>query len=460
MKKNSPNLAREISFLTTSIADARVEFHNGSWLKIAASNDGARGKRSNLLIIDEFRMVDLNVITRVLRKFKSNPRQPKYLDKPEYAHLKERNKEIYMSSAWYKHHWSWNRLDAYISAMTDGKQYFACGLPYQLSIAENLLMKEEVLDEMSEEDFDAIAWEMEMGCMFFGESDNSYFNFEDLNRSRKLLKPIYPKPFYEILKDPSFKYIPKQEGEIRLLCCDIATAVGSKNDASAYVLICLNPNKTYYTRNIRYMESVVGGHTVLQAIRIRQLYDDLDCDYVVLDTQNVGMGIFDNLCMNLSDKERGVEYQAWTCINDEKMAERCLVSNAKPVIYSIKANAQFNSDCAVALKDDFKRDKVKMLVGENEAIGFVQKLKGYDKLSQEDKAKLEMPYRQITALVNEMVNLDRDMSSLDLIRLKEPKSHRKDRYSATTYGNYISRELEKKLYIEDDFDDDDVLVYY
>ncbi len=44
LRKESPNLRREIEDLKTSTNDAKVEFHNGSWIKIVASNDGARSK--------------------------------------------------------------------------------------------------------------------------------------------------------------------------------------------------------------------------------------------------------------------------------------------------------------------------------------------------------------------------------------------------------------------------------
>lgn len=157
LRKKSANLRREISDLSPSSNDPKVEFHNGSWIKIVASNDNARSKRANLLIADEFRMIDLNVINKVLRKFLTAPRQPEYLNKPEYAHLKERNKEFYLSSAWYMHHWSWGKLKAFYKNMIDPtKKYFICGLPYQLAIKEGLLDEEQVLDEMSEEDFDEV----------------------------------------------------------------------------------------------------------------------------------------------------------------------------------------------------------------------------------------------------------------------------------------------------------------
>ncbi|MED4883896.1 terminase large subunit domain-containing protein [Bacillus smithii] len=44
MRKNSPNLNREILDLKTSANDPKVEFHNGSWIKVVAANDNARSK--------------------------------------------------------------------------------------------------------------------------------------------------------------------------------------------------------------------------------------------------------------------------------------------------------------------------------------------------------------------------------------------------------------------------------
>ena len=444
MRKNSPNLAREISDLKSSLNDASVEFHNGSWIKIVASNDGARSKRANIIVVDEFRMVELDIINKVLRKFLTAPRTPKYLEKPEYAHLLERNKEIYLSSAWYKMHWSWNKFLSYFKGMTDGKQYFACGLPYQLSIAENLLMKEQVLDEMSEDDFDTVGWSIEMEALFYGESENAFFQFEDLQRNRSITSPIYPKSFYGLIKDTNFKYKPKKNGEIRVLSCDIAGMSGNENDASAYAILQLIPTSRGYERRLPYMESMVGGHTTTQAIRIRQLFDDFDCDYLVLDTQSMGLGIYDQLVQPLFDKERNIEYEAWSCMNDPKMQERCLVQNAPKIIYSVKGNSQFNSDCAIGLRDNLKRGKFKLLVDDREGREYLVNLKGFMTLPIEEQVKFEIPYKQTSALINEMVNLEYELVN-NLIKIKETRNRRKDRYSAASYSNYFASELERDL---------------
>lgn len=459
LRKNCPNLAREISDLSTSSNDPRAEFHNGSWIKVVASNDGARSKRANLLIADEFRMIDLEIINKVLRKFLTAPRQPKYLQKPEYAHLQERNKEIYLSSCWYKIHWSWAKLQAFYKAMTESKQYFVCGLPYQLAIKESLLMKEQVEDEMSESDFDEVGFSMEMECLFFGESEKAFFKYEDLEKNRKIPKPIFPKSIYALLKDPSFKYEGKKIGEIRLISCDIAGMAGKENDASVYSIIRLLPTAKGFERQVCYMESMDGGHTVTQAVRIRQLFNDFDCDFLVLDTQNLGLGIFDQLVQPLYDRDRQVEYEPWNCVNDDKMAERCTYPNAEKKIYSIKGNQQFNSECAILLRDALKRGNFKLLVNENEAKEYFRKLKGFDGLSSEEHVQMEMPYIQTTLLINEMINLEGERTDSGLIKLKEPRSKRKDRYSSITYGNYIAVELERELFKKESPDDYNFFIY-
>lgn len=460
LKKNSPNLAREISDISTSTNDPKVEFHNGSWIKIVASNDGARSKRANCLIADEFRMIDLDIINKVLRKFLTAPRQPKYLNNPEYAHLQERNKEIYLSSSWYKIHWSWGKLQAFYKSMTDAtKNYFICGLPYQLAIKEGLLMREQVEDEMSESDFDEVGFSMEMECLFFGESEKAFFKFEDLEKNRRITKPIYPKDFYNLISDKSFKYEQKKEGEIRLVSCDIAGMAGKENDASVYTIFRLLPNSKGFDRHIVYMESMNGGHTETQAIRIKQMFDDFDCDYLVLDTQNMGLGIFDALIQPLYDKDRGKEYEPWNCINDDKMSDRCTYQNAEKVIYSIKGNAQFNSDCAIALRDGLKRSKVRLLVNDLEGRHYLKNLKGFESLPIEQQVKYEVVFIQTTLLINEMINLEGERTDSGLIKLKEPNSKRKDRYSSVTYGNFIATELERKLFREDNSSDYNYFIY-
>ena len=166
----SANLRNEISFISTGVNNAGVEFKNGSFIKIVTSNSNARSNRANLILVDEFRMVDPDVINTVLRRFLTAPRHPGYLDNPKYAHLAERNMEMYLSSAWYKSHWSYEKFKSYFANMLDtSKKYFVCCLGYQLAIKEGLLSREQIMDEKMEADFDEIAFSIEMESIFYGD---------------------------------------------------------------------------------------------------------------------------------------------------------------------------------------------------------------------------------------------------------------------------------------------------
>lgn len=453
MMGGSPNLQREIKDLKSSVNDARITFHNGSWIKTVASNDGARSKRANLLIVDEFRMVDKGIVDKVLRKFLSAPRQPGYLDKEEYKNdpeLEERNMEMYLSSAYYTHHWSYNKFLTFVNQMVKGSKYFVCGLPYQVAIKEGLYNKEQARDEMSEDDFDEVGWDMEMGCMWFGESAKAYFKFDDLNLSRTSAIPYYHSETYNLLTDGKFKRPNKEKDEIRLLSCDIAASEGSANDNSVFSVIKLVKNGNTYNRHIVYMESINGGNTVTQSFRIRDLYEDFKCDYIVLDTQNVGMAVYDNLILDQFDRETSKEYKALSCINDDVMARRCKIENAPKVIYSIKASAKLNSDIAINFRDNLRRGKIKLLVHENDAGENLRKFKGFDKLSVEEKTKLLQPYAQTSSLINEMIGLEASFNDNGEVKLKEPPGKRKDKWSSVSYGNWIATQLERDLIVYDD----------
>lgn len=100
LKLKHPNLAREIKEIKTSTNECVVIFQNGSTIEAVTSTDSARGYRGNILILDEFRLIKEDNLTKVLRPFLNVNRQPPYLMNPKYSHLHEENKEIYISSAW------------------------------------------------------------------------------------------------------------------------------------------------------------------------------------------------------------------------------------------------------------------------------------------------------------------------------------------------------------------------
>lgn len=157
--QKSPLLRNEISRVSTGQNDCFVYFKNGSWIRVVVAGESSRGARSNILIIDESRLVPQKIVDTILRPMNAAPRQPGYLRKPEYAHLSEMNKEFYLSSAFYSASEMYEKVKAYTANMLDPNlNYLVCDLPYMLSIKEGLLMRQQIINEMSEATFSDISF--------------------------------------------------------------------------------------------------------------------------------------------------------------------------------------------------------------------------------------------------------------------------------------------------------------
>lgn len=451
----SPNLRNEIDMNKTKFSgqDAKVMFKNGSFIKVVTASDNARSNRANILIVDEFRMVKKDTIDTVLKKFLTSRRMPPYRElteaqrKAEYA--KEPNKSCFLSSAYFKDHWSFNKmLDTFKLMLDDSKTDFVCGFPYQLSIQEGLLFPEDVESDMLETDFNEIKWSMEMEAMWFGDEDGAFFDFDSISKNRRIKYAMYPDKLANLLgNSQKIRIPPKQNGEKRILSADVALMSSNKhnNDATAIFINQMLPSKQgRYTSNIVYGDSCEGLHTEDQALVIRRLYDEFSCDYIVLDCTGLGLGVYDALVRDIVDPDTGEVYPALSCCNDSEMAARCTTKGAEKVIWSIKATPKLNSDCAVLLREGFRSSKIRLLMTEYDADSLLSDIKGYSSLSSMEKISLQMPYVHTTLLINELVKLQHEESG-GRVRVFERSGMRKDRYSSLSYNYYVALQIESKV---------------
>lgn len=452
---SSPNLRNEIDMQATKFSgqDAKVVFKNTSYIKVVTASDNARSNRANILIVDEFRMVKKDTIDTVLKKFLTSRRMPPYRElskdekKSEYA--KEPNKSFFLSSAYFKDHWSYNKmLDTFKLMLDDQKADFVCGFPYQLSIQEGLLFPEDVESDMLETDFNEIKWSMEMEAMWFGAEDGAFFDFNSISKNRRISYPMLPDKQANMLGNhQKIKIPPKINGEKRILSADIALMSSKKhhNDASAVFINQMLPTKTgRYISNIVYGDAFEGLHTEDQALVIRKLFDEFACDYIVLDCTGLGLGVYDALVRDMVDPDSGEIYPALSCCNNQEMAERCTTKGADKVIWAIKGSPSLNSDCAVLLREGFRSSKIRLLVTEYDAETLLGDIKGYNSLTPLEKTRLQMPYVHTTLLIDELVKLQHEESG-GRVRIYERAGMRKDRYSSLSYNYYVALQIENKM---------------
>ncbi len=268
----------------------------------------------------------------------------------------------------------------------------------------------------------------------------------------------------KLKSDPRIRIPPKLPGEKRLLSADIALMATSgrkkhKNDATAIHITQLLPTKAgRYSVNLVYTTANEGMRTDDEVLLIRRLFDEFDCDYLVLDAKNMGISIYDGLSVDISDPDSGEIYPALSCCNDPAVAERCKVPGAPKVVWAVQGSSSFNSKCAILLREAFRSGRIRLLENEYDGKESFSAISGFSALPEDERIELSMPYINTTLLINELINLRFELAG-ENVKLSERSGMRKDRYSSLSYNYYVANQLEKDLRKRDvaaDISTDDV----
>ena len=239
----------------------------------------------------------------------------------------------------------------------------------------------------------------------------------------------------------------KQPNEIRLLSADLALMASSgkkKNDATSIFINQMLPTTgNRYTKNIIYTENNEGLRTEVQALNIRKLFEEFDCDYLIIDIKGLGIGIVDALMADIYDSATGTTYSALSCCNNQDIADRCAVKNAPKKIWAVQGTPEFNSLCALGLREEFRQGLIRLLISEYDADEMLGNMKGYANLSLDERLNLKLPYIHTTLLINELIKLEYEAKN-KVIRVKEKSGMRKDRYSSLSYNIFVAKELERE----------------
>lgn len=294
----SPVLRAEIERISTGKNDTTVEFKNGSSITVVAANEYARGYRAHLLILDEYRMIPKYILDDVFSPYIVNHTLP-YNNRAEYSSLIANTGTIKISSSYYCSHWMWDDMkEAFASYINGENQFFMC-LDYSASLRHGIKTRELLLSQ--KKSMDLVSWQIEYCNYMVKENTKAFFMFDTLDRCRTLKSHFYPRRNEDVLVNPKGlnRYnIPKKEGEIRIVACDIAMINRSGNDNSCFACLRLLPEGTVnagdgttqqgYRRQVPYIEATPGSDTNKQALRIKQLFYDFNADYCVLDVRNAG----------------------------------------------------------------------------------------------------------------------------------------------------------------------------
>ena len=452
LSQMSPRIREAIKSVHDSSKGIVVDLNNGSTITVVVGNDNSRGHRATVLILEECRLMKKKTVDETLKHFLIIRPTP-YTKLKEYEHLEESSVNIAITSSWYGDNWIWPEFDMAFRDFLSGGTSMAIGVDYAVTIKHKIKSRE--MMEKMRRTMPRETWDLECLNLRLKESSDSFFRLSSFTSAQKIRKAFYPRSSTDVLEKKKNPYaIEKAAGEIRLIVADLAFSAGNENDNSIYGCMRLIPHAhkgqatfgadviTKFKRQLVYLESLNGGDTLEQALRIKQLFMDFEADYLVMDARFAGISVYDLLAKPLYDNDRDIEYEPWRCFNNPDLAERA-PTDAKECVYCIMAGAKLNSDIAQEFAKTLAEGELELLIDYDVAREEVlPKDKNYAACI-EDPMMYELPYIETRALIKESVDLKYErMENTGLIRVSERGAARKDRYSAVSYGNYFATSLE------------------
>lgn len=458
LRTTYPNVAREIEDIVTNSNINVATFHNGSTIRTLPSSDSARGARANYILIEESRLVPKQILEQVIKPF-LEVRTPPYRLKAEYENipeLKEEGRISYITSAWYTAEYWYTYVKSCIKRMVMGDETANfLAFDYLITLYHNIKTESMIRNEMG--DMDDVSIQMEYLNIPSGSSGKSYFKPSLF--TRKLKRAFYPQKDdnYDLRKNPYD--LKKVDGEIRFVAADIATRTNKANDNSIIICVRAIPllNKGY-ERHLVYIESFKGRDVGVQARRIKDIFFDFNADYIVLDVQNAGIGVFDSLTEPTLCEDRGITHPAlgvvgdeFSFINSDKKYElrkdhtRSL--NPMEVIFPISATLELNSQMASAFRISLQKKLWCFLIPDGEAEEFlIKNVKEFTNNVNDSEvtAFFLNPYINTGLMIGECINLDMSLVS-GKVKLTEKSGCYKDRYSTISYCNWVLSFFDQEL---------------
>lgn len=454
-----PNLKKEIDWEETSLNknNAVITFKNHSTIRAMTLSEGSRSYRCEILIADEFALFkSRDLLTSVFTPMMSNTRKPLYTELSLEDKLKiiEPNKELYLSSIRSEGDWSWQYFLQVLNFMVQGDtKYVALALPYHYGVKYGYITPENVAKQFRENAASVASLELvraEYEAIPLRSNQGSFFKYEDFSKSRTSSDVLIAKTDEEYIEYKSKPekypyYKEKKANEIRVMSVDVALIGGNENDNTSIHIFRCQPTESRYKKVLSYAETMNGRHSKEQALRIKQLFYEMECDYLIIDAAGNSISVVEQLMDYTEDPCRGVVYDPWSIMNPDDVKVNSLpnIQVATPVMYAIKVSATENHIIYNNAKRMLENGEIELPFTDAEAITAFSTLYQYHKLKDIDlKRRLLNTFVQTDMLVFETTNLITSVVGTN-IKLEPKGTQRKDRFTSWVYGLYLIKKLEE-----------------
>lgn len=270
---------------------------------------------------------------------------------------------------------------------------FVLGCDYRVPQKHGLLSKDYITRLKLDPSFNEISFATEYLSLFQGASDESWFNFEKMQRYRKVKNPeTYAK--YESSSNCYY---------------EVAIDVGRLNDQTIACVFRVNVDdagKHYATLvNLYVLARQAETKTFTQqAIDVKKIIEQFNPREVVIDSNGLGVGLADELIKPHFDDE-GRYYPPYAFNNAEGFDANYLTIQPKEsakILVGIKANGHLNSEIHSNAYSRISNGAVRFLISEQEAKSALMSTKVGQKMTTLQRVERLMPHEMTSRLFDEM----------------------------------------------------------
>lgn len=407
-----------------------LKFRNGSQFDVVGALDSQRGGRRHGGLIDEVRDHEEQPINEiVLPLMNVSRRMPDNTVNP-----KEPNQQrIFMTSAGVKTSFAYDLLlDTFEDSIIHPNDSIVIGCDYRVPVLHGLLDKTYVNKLKTSPSYSEESFAREYMSIWSGSSDDSWFNFDKLQKYRKIKNP-----------ETHAKFRPNSN-QFYLISVD----VGRINDQTVACIFRVNVDATgkhWATLvNIKVLARSAETKTFTQqAIDVKRLIRDFEPREVVIDTNGLGVGLADEMIKPQYD-EMGEYYPAYAFANDENYYA-IQPKDAPKILCGLKANGPLNSKIHGNAYARLTSGMVRFLIKEQEAKNALMSTQVGQKMSVYKRVERLLPHEMTTKLFEEMANLrlKRTGNATDIVLEQINPRYPKDKYSSFAYGLWRIKEIEE-----------------
>ena len=409
-----------------------LRFRNGSQFDVVGAIESTLGGRRHGGLLDEIKLHDEELVnTVVLPLMNVSRRLPDGTVNP----YEPNQQTICATSAWLKTSFAYIKLiDMFVDAIINPKNTFVFGCDYRLPMIHGLLAKDFVTKLKMSPSFDQETFAREYMSIWTGGGEESWFDFDKLQRYRKIKNPethaifrVGANQFYLISVD-----------------------VGRLSDQTVACIWRVNiiKDKYYATLvNLKVLARTAETKTFTeQAIQVKQLINDFKARECVIDTNGLGIGLADEMIKAQIDKD-GVVWEPLGFFNNDDY-KKIQPKGCPQILYSLKANGPLNSKIHSNAYSRINNGSVRFLIKEQEARSILLSTKIGQRMSLQKRVERLMPHEMTTKLFEEMANLRLKRTGVGLdIALEQINTHYpKDKYSAFAYGLWRIKEIEEEAF--------------